>query len=238
MGWRECRGAAAHEVYEGDKVKELILQGQAVAEHQVKALLASYGVEVPSGLVLPPGIEEAPPLPFSYPVVLKVSAPDVLHKTEVGGVRLNIRSREELQLAVEEMRARFPGKSLLIEKQQPPGLETIVGLINDATFGPSLMVGLGGIFTELYEDVSFRVLPIQETDAYEMFSELRAARIFQGFRGIRADLNALVRLLMNVSRLGIDLGQQIEQMDLNPVIVYADKAVVVDAKLRIRQANG
>lgn len=213
---------------------EMLRRGLPLAEHEAKTLLASYGVEVPAGLVLAPEAPVPEP-PFGYPVVLKVSDAAILHKTELGGVKLGISDRAALEAAVADMRCRFPGRHLLLEAQQRPGLEAIVGLIYDETFGPSLMVGLGGVLTELYEDVAFRVAPIDEADAHDMLSQLRARRLFEGFRGSKASREALVAVLLGMSRLASDLGEYIEQMDLNPVIVYADRAVVVDAKVRARE---
>jgi len=214
---------------------ELLRSGVPLAEHQVKDLLASFGIPVPPRILLPPG-SGLPPgdLPFPYPVVLKVCDPTLLHKTEVGGVRLGISTRGDLERELAAMRTRFPHLTLMVEAQEPPGVEAIVGLIHDATFGPSLMVGLGGVFTEVYEDVAFRVVPIGEADARDMIAQLRGARLFDGFRGMKASREALVSILLGVSRLGQELGDRIEQMDLNPVIVYADRAVAVDAKLRPR----
>ncbi|MEW6545732.1 MAG: acetate--CoA ligase family protein [Bacillota bacterium] len=214
--------------------RQQIRSGHPLAEHQVKELLAGYGVSVPARVVLAPGAGDLiPSLPFPYPVVVKVSDPEILHKTDLGGVRLGIRDEAELEQALTEMRARFPGKVLMVEAQEPPGVEAIVGLIHDPTFGPSVMLGVGGVFTELYQDVAFRVVPITEADARDMISQLRARRLFEGFRGIRASQEALVSVLCAVSRLAEELGSYIEQMDLNPVIVHADRAVVVDAKLRV-----
>ncbi|MDI6895527.1 MAG: acetate--CoA ligase family protein [Bacillota bacterium] len=236
-----CAGQAA------DDPRKMVRPGVPLAEHQVKDLLATYGIPVPPRLVLQPGDASRPGngsgrggalppgnLPFPYPVVVKTSAPDILHKTELGGVRLGIRDRDELDEALAAMGARFPGKTLVVEAQEPPGVEAIVGFIHDATFGPSLMVGLGGIFTELYQDVAFRVAPITAADARDMIQQLRGGHLFDGFRGIRAGREALVSVLMGMSRLAEDLGDHIEQMDLNPVIIYPDRAVVVDAKLRVR----
>lgn len=215
--------------------RDMVRRGHPLAEHQVKDLLSSYGIPVPARVVVAPGDEQvAGELPFPFPVVLKVSDSEILHKTDLGGVHLGIRDERELAQALAQMRARFPGKTLLVEAQEAPGVEAIVGLIHDPTFGPSLMLGLGGILTELYEDVAFRVAPITEADARDMISQLRARRLFEGFRGMAAGPEAISSVLLAVSRLAEDLGSYIEQMDLNPVIVYAHRAVVVDAKLRLR----
>jgi len=216
------------------KAKDLLLSCIPLAEHQVKELVQSYGVPVPQYLVLEDGSLPRR-LPFSYPVVVKVSDPQLLHKSEVGGVRLGIKNRAQLERAVSRMRQDFPGKAILVEVQEPPGVEAIVGLIYDSTFGPSIMLGMGGILTELYQDVTFRVTPIDESDAYEMISLLRGSRLFEGFRNFKANKSALASLLLAVSRLGEELGEHIAQMDLNPVIVYEDRCVAVDAKLLLRK---
>lgn len=216
------------------KAKDLLLSCIPLAEHQVKELVQSYGVPVPQYLVLEDGSLPRR-LPFSYPVVVKVSDPQLLHKSEVGGVRLGIKNRAQLERAVSRMRQDFPGKAILVEVQEPPGVEAIVGLIYDSTFGPSIMLGMGGILTELYQDVTFRVTPIDESDAYEMISLLRGSRLFEGFRNFKASKSALVSAMLAVSRLGEELGEHIAQMDLNPVIVYEDRCVAVDAKLLLRK---
>ncbi|HXK89065.1 MAG TPA: acetate--CoA ligase family protein, partial [Thermosynergistes sp.] len=102
-------------------------------------------------------------------------------------------------------------------------------------FGPSIMLGMGGILTEVYQDTTFRTVPIDESDAYEMISLLRGVRLFEGFRNIRASKSALVSAMLAVSRLGEELGEHIAQTDLNPVIVYEDRCVAVDAKLLLRK---
>jgi len=219
------------------KAKDLLLSCMPLAEHQVKELVQSYGVPVPQRLVLE-GDEGLPRrLPFPYPVVVKISDPQILHKSEVGGVRLGIKNRAQLERAVSRMRQDFPGKAILIEVQEPLGVEAIVGLIYDSAFGPSIMLGMGGILTEVYQDTTFRTVPIDESDAYEMISLLRGARLFEGFRNIRANKSALVSAMLAVSRLGEELGEHIAQMDLNPVIVYENRCVAVDAKLLLRKRD-
>lgn len=216
------------------KTKDLLLSGMPLAEHQVKELVKSYGVPVPPYLVLED--EHLPRrLPFPYPVVVKISAPEVLHKSEVGGVRLGIENRAQLEKAVSSMRENFPGKAILIEAQEPPGVEVIVGLIYDSAFGPSIMLGMGGILTEVYRDVTFRMTPIDESDALEMISLLRGSYLFEGFRNFRASKSALISAMLALSRLSEELGEHIAQMDLNPIIVYEDRCVAVDAKLLLRE---
>ncbi|MCL5961762.1 MAG: acetate--CoA ligase family protein [Chloroflexi bacterium] len=204
--------------------------GVPLAEDEVKAILRERGVQTPDSVVLPQGMLPAR-LPLSYPVVVKIRSAAVLHKTEMKGVALNIPNRQELTKVIKEMRSRFPGEDLLVEQMEPPGIEIIVGLIEDPTFGLSIMCGMGGILAELYQDVAFRLVPISRAEAEEMLGELKAYPLFEGFRGIRASREAVIDLLLKVSSLGQELTGHVDQMDLNPVIVHADGAVVVDAKL-------
>lgn len=204
--------------------------GEPLAEDEVKAVLRERGIATPDSIVLPKGQLPADfTLPF--PLVVKIRSADVLHKTELNGVALNIIDLENLEKTVAEMRCRFPGEDLLVECMEAPGVEIIVGLIEDATFGLSIMCGIGGILAELYQDVSFRRVPISRADADNMLRELKAHALFEGFRGIKANRDAVIDLLLKVSGLGHDLKGHIDQMDLNPVIVREDGAVVVDAKL-------
>ncbi len=179
---------------------------------------------------------------MGYPVALKVVSADILHKTDVGGVALDLGSAEAVRAAYRDMsvdvRARAPEapvEGLWVEEMVREGVETIIGLKNDAQFGPVIMFGLGGIFTELLDDVTFRVLPIGESDAREMVEEIRGAKILQGYRGrpaVSADL--LVRLLLGAARLGMDLGDSLDSVDFNPVVVWEDDHRVLDFKLATR----
>ncbi len=170
---------------------------------------------------------------LKFPVVLKVSSPGILHKTDVGGVVLDI-DRDELEHEFTKMREKFPDAKILVESQQDRRVEVIVGLINDPTFGLTVMFGLGGIYTEVYKDVTFRVVPIKKEDAEEMMHEIKAAPILEGFRKIKVDREAILAILMKVSSLGEKYMDKIDQMDLNPVFVKEKGAVVVDAKLLLR----
>ena len=114
------------------------------------------------------------------------------------------------------------------------GVEIIVGLVQDPTFGLSIMCGIGGIFTELYKDVSFRVVPIDDYDAAQMIEELAGKKLLEGFRGMKANKQLVIELLLHVSKLGEELIDQVDQMDLNPVFVYENRICVVDAKLILK----
>jgi acyl-CoA synthetase (NDP forming) len=209
------------------------LDRKSLSEDEVKDILDHYGFKTPERMVIAPGEDIKEP-DFEYPVVMKVCSPKILHKTDVGGVKLHIDGFEELKEAYSDMRKKFPGEKILVEEMKRPGVEAIIGVIEDATFGLTVMVGLGGIYTELYKDVSFRVLPITRDDADEMLRELKAHEIFEGFRGIKTNRDALIETLLNVSKMALDLQDYMSQMDLNPVFVREDDTVVVDAKMVLK----
>ena len=114
------------------------------------------------------------------------------------------------------------------------GVEIIIGLVQDLTFGLSIMCGIGGIYTELYKDVTFRVVPIDRYDAEQMIEEIKGKQLLEGFRNIPADKKLVVDLLLKVSKIGQELDENIDQMDLNPIFVYGDDLCVVDAKLILK----
>ena len=203
---------------------------KSLPENIVKDLLKQWNIPVPDYTILTPN-DSSLDFIFTFPVVLKVCSADIFHKTNVGGVHLNINSHKELEKAVAAFRNKFPGSDLLVEPMMPPGVEIIAGLVNDPTFGMAIMVGMGGVYTEIFGDVVFRLLPITERDVQDMLSELQASVLFEGFRGQFLDRKAVIRLLLTLSKMGTDHNLAIEQMDLNPVFVYEDDIMVVDAKL-------
>jgi hypothetical protein len=165
---------------------------------------------------------------------MKVCSPDILHKTEVGGVILDIQNKGEADSAFSSLRKQFPKEKILIETMEDRGLELIMGIIRDDSFGLSIMVGLGGIFTEVLEDVSFRIIPISQYDANAMLDDLKAAKVFKGFRGMKVNKDLVIDILLKLSKLGEDLAKHLNQMDLNPVIIRESDAVVVDAKMILK----
>jgi len=175
---------------------------------------------------------------IGYPVALKILSKQILHKTNVGGVTLDLRTESELRQAYEKMLVEVRNKEplatisgFLIQRMMPPSTETIIGGIRDPQFGPVVMFGMGGIFTELYDDVSFRVAPIDRVDAQNMIHDLKGVKVFEGFRGAApVDENILVNVLINVSTIMVD-HDRIKQLDLNPVIAYSDHVCAVDSRV-------
>jgi acyl-CoA synthetase (NDP forming) len=175
------------------------------------------------------------------PVAVKVVAADLVHKSDVGGVRLNIASPGEAAAVFTAIRDRvtrhvspltFHG--VLVAQMAAPGTEIIVGMVRDRQFGPAVMVGLGGVFVELYKDVSFRLPPLGLTEARSMFAELRAAPLLAGYRGQPpCDLDALATCACTVARIAAER-PDIQEIDLNPIIAHERGCTIVDAKIRVR----
>jgi 3-hydroxypropionyl-CoA synthetase (ADP-forming) len=201
--------------------------------------LSSYGFVFPrSGLATDE--EQAARIAgaIGYPVALKMVSSDIMHKTDVGGVELDVGSDDEVRRACRRIRESVASRApharvdgIRVEEMVSRGIEVIIGLKDDAQFGPVIMFGLGGIFTELLDDVSLRVLPIEEIDAREMLSEIRGAGILRGYRGRPAvSEDMLVRLLLQAGALAADLGSDLGSVDLNPVAVWGDEHRVLDFK--------
>ncbi len=210
---------------------------QPLAEHEVKTLLRAHKIPVPNGRIAHDRKEaRAAAKALKPPFALKVTGPEITHKTELKGVVLNLETAAKLMEAYDEMAPRFPDNPLLVEEMAPSGLEIILGLIHDPQFGPSLMVGLGGIFAEVLEDVAFRVVPVDRQDCSDMLDELKGGKVLspEGFRGKIYDRNALLYLMCNIGGdWAAKYGHYLQSMDLNPVFVYQDGQglVVVDAKM-------
>jgi len=213
--------------------KDLIKRKGPLAENEVKDLLRLYGVKT-TKYKLVNKLEDLEKLNLKFPVALKVCSNKILHKTDIGGVRLGIKDLEDLRKIFKEFREKFPKENLLVDQMAEKGVEIIIGLVQDPTFGLSIMFGIGGIFTELYQDVTFRVVPIVRYDAEQMIEEIKGKKILEGFRNIHANKKLVIDLIMKVSKIGKELMNHIDQMDLNPVFVYADDYCVVDAKLILK----
>ena len=214
-------------------LEKLLKRKGPLAENEVKDLLKSYGIRT-TNYKLVNKIGDLENIGLKFPVALKVCSSKILHKTDVGGVKLGIKDMNELKKTFKEFRKKFPKENLLVDQMEEKGVEIIVGLIQDPTFGLSIMCGIGGIFTELYEDVTFRVVPIDRYDAEQMMEEIQGKKLLEGFRNIPANKELVANLLLKVSKIGQEIVEHIDQMDLNPVFVYGDDLCVVDAKLILK----
>ena len=219
----------------------------ALNEMEGKMLLAGYGVDVPRSVRVADASEvDRRIADKTPPFALKVLSADILHKSDAGGVRLNLVDAVSIKTAIKEMAA-LPTidadtiDGFLIEEMVAPGREVVIGGLSDPQFGPMIMVGLGGVFVEVLKDVSFRLCPITERDAREMLDELRGKAILEGTRGeVPVSLDAIVDLLLKLGGkdgLLTRNGNDIAELDINPVIVTADEAVAVDAAIVLKSAD-
>lgn len=212
----------------------------ALDEPAGKALLAAYGIAVPRGIVVSGAADVAQQVyGLKAPYAVKVVSPDLLHKSDVGGVKVNLRSADEVTHAITAMmqqpaiaESRIDG--FLVEEMAPSGQEVVIGGLRDPDFGPLVMVGLGGIFVEVLADVAFRICPLTALDAEEMITELKGYALLRGARGAKpVSKSAIVDALM---KLGGEHGllmrhaDDIKEADVNPMIVSAEGAVAADAR--------
>jgi len=175
---------------------------------------------------------------FGFPVVLKIVSPDIIHKSDAGGVMVNLKSNVEVQDAYRKIlenakkyKATAKIAGVLVQEMAPQSTEVIIGAIKDPQFGQTLMFGLGGIFVELLKDVTFRVAPITREDAHEMVTEVKAYPLLKGYRNTPpADIDAIINILLSTSKLIMDY-PEIKELDLNPIMAYADGAKTVDARI-------
>lgn len=175
---------------------------------------------------------------IGYPLVLKISARGITHKSDAGGVRLNLQNGNEVGAAYDDIvkstRQEYPDaatEGVTVQAMARAGVEVVIGMTRDPKFGPVLMFGLGGILVEVLEDVSFRIAPLEKRDAVEMLEEIKGRKLLEGHRGREpADKSCLANLLLRLSALA-DSRPEIAEVDMNPVFAYRDGAVVADARI-------
>jgi len=209
------------------------------APQDLDSLIEAYGFVLPRHGIASTAQEAAAlAAHIGFPVVLKIISPDLLHKVDVGGVELGVASEGQARAAFERILARVerqaPGAridGIRIEETCTEGIELFIGLEHNPQFGPTIVFGLGGIFAEVMRDVTFRVLPIDRTEALQMLREIRAHRLLEGFRGQPlVSKQLLVNLLLQASRLAMDHEARLASIDLNPILVQAESHHVLDAK--------
>jgi acyl-CoA synthetase (NDP forming) len=204
--------------------------------HEAERLASSYGIPTPrSALAATAEESERLSKKLGFPVVMKIVSPEIIHKTDVGGVRLGIRSPKEAGKTFAELATiakrigNFGG--VLIQKLARPAQEFVIGGVRDRQFGPIVMFGLGGIFVDLYRDVSFRLVPVSEGEAVQMIGEIRGAPFFEGYRGSpRLDKRQCARTIVKVGRMMSEL-REISSIDINPLLVYPKGVLAVDVRV-------
>ena len=210
-----------------------------LTEMESKQLLRSLGIDT-TEMKLATSAQEAVALSgdIGYPVVLKVSSPDITHKSDAGGVKVGLTNEQEVVQAYEAImsacREKFPDaviEGVTVQNMARPGLEVIVGMATDPQFGPVIMFGLGGVWVEVLKDVSFKIAPLTRGDAAKAIREIRAARLLDGFRGSEpVDTSALEEILLRVSEF-VSATPAVKEMDLNPIFAYPEGAIAVDARV-------
>ncbi|MBA7520188.1 hypothetical protein ES705_12281 [subsurface metagenome] len=219
--------------------KKLESNQTVLTEFESKELLKEIGISIPDQKLTSTKEETVLAAKnIGFPVVLKLMAEDIVHKSDTGAVKLNIKNEEETTNAFEEL-MKIPSqaeKLISVQKMaDEPITELILGMTTDAQFGPALMFGIGGILVELLEDVSFRIAPITEYDAREMIKEIKGFPILDGYRGKpKADIDAIVQTLLKVSEL-VTKYEEIYEMDLNPVFIYDKGLICVDARIILKK---
>jgi acyl-CoA synthetase (NDP forming) len=212
---------------------------KALLETEAKAICMEYAIPV-TAFKLAKSEEEAAEFAgqIGFPVVLKIVSPDIIHKSDAGGVMVNLKSAVEVRNAYGkilenakkyDVAAKIVG--VLVQEMAPQSTEVIVGAIKDPQFGQTLMFGLGGIFVELLNDVTFRVAPITQEDAQEMVTKVKAYPLLKGYRNTPpADIDTIINILLNTSKLVMDY-PEIKELDLNPIMAYEKGAKTVDARI-------
>lgn len=221
-------------------------EGRVVlTEVESKELLKGAGVSVIE-TKLAKSREEAVSISrqLGFPVVLKIASPDIVHKSDGGGVRLGLKNASQVGKAYDDImpaiRQKYPEARLqgvAVQRMARPGVEVIIGMFKDAQFGPVLMFGLGGILVEVLKDVSFRIVPLSRRDAAEMLREIKGYPLLEGYRGQEVvDISYLEELLLKVSSF-VEQTPEIKELDLNPVFAYSDGAVAVDARIILEEGK-
>ena len=208
-------------------------------EPEAKIVCKKYGIPVTDFKLAK---NEAEAVKFAeeigYPIVLKIVSPDIIHKSDVGGVVVGLKTAKDVRNAYKQIlesikkhKADAKIVGVLVQEMAPSSTEVIVGAIKDPQFGPAIMFGLGGIFVEVLKDVTFRIAPITVDEAREMITEVKAYPLLKGYRNMPpADIEAIVQILLNASRLVME-HQEIKELDLNPIMVYEKGAKTVDARI-------
>lgn len=212
-----------------------------LTEFESREVLTHYGIPVVKGEIAD-SFEKAATIAnkIGYPVVLKVISKDIIHKTDAGGVVLDVKNEKELKIGYNQIlrsvklykpTAEIDG--IFVQEMISGGYEVIIGGKADQTFGHVVLFGFGGIFVEIFGDVSFRIVPITKEDAVDMIDEIKAMKILKGYRGRKpADMDALTSLLLKTSKM-LQENSQIRELDINPVFALHDKAIAGDARIII-----
>ncbi|MFW9852240.1 MAG: acetate--CoA ligase family protein [Candidatus Thorarchaeota archaeon] len=211
----------------------------ALLEHEAKEILRNIGIKIPPSRLVQTETEAIQSAnEFGYPIVMKLMSTQVLHKTDVGAVVIGLNSEEEVRSTFIEFMKRFDNvriSGVLVEKMVKSGLELIIGTNIDATFGPVILFGVGGVLVEAIKDVVFRMCPTTKEQALTAIDEIKARVLLEGFRGIpRVNKDELADIIVKLSKLAWENRDYISEMDINPIISNEDGLFPVDARIIIK----
>lgn len=210
---------------------------KALSEYEAKQVLSAYRIPVTKEILVQEGAQLNAALDqIGFPLVMKGCAAEIAHKTEQNLVRVDIRNATEAKQAYDEIAAAMQGEDggVLVQEMIGGRRELVIGLTRDPQFGPCVMFGLGGIFTEVLKDISFRKAPLTKTDAMEMMQEIQGHKILEAVRGMpAADMDALAQILISIGQIGLEM-EAVAEIDLNPVILSGSDPVAVDALIVLK----
>ena len=224
-----------------DILKKALKQGRTtLSEYESKIVLASHQIPVTREIMVEARSDLIPAAhEIGYPVVIKGCSPELSHKTEKGLVRIDVRNDSEALNAFNDIVSGMKGNmgSVLVQEMVKGKRELVIGLIRDPQFGPCVMFGLGGIFTEILRDVSFRLAPLEKRDAFEMMSEIKAHKILDAVRGMEpVDRDILSEMLISVGNIGVT-NDTIKEIDINPVIISGNRPIAADALIVLQSSE-
>ncbi len=196
-----------------------------VPEFEFKKRIRDLGFSLPRGFM----VNNSEDYHGNFPAVAKISSEKITHKSEIGAVIVDIKGLDELKESINTLKTKFPGEPIYVEEMARRGIEVIIGLLNDEKFGKLILLGIGGFYSELIKDVTFKKLPLDREDAIDMINELRYRSIFSGYRGLKTSEDIVVNLLLKISETWE--GESFQQIDFNPVFLYSDSYLIVDAKM-------
>lgn len=223
-----------------EMITKALAEGRTtLSEYESKQVLSAYGIPVTREVLVSDiqGLVGAA-ADIGYPLVLKGCSSDIAHKTEKGLIKVDIRNEEEAKSAFEQIAGHMgTGAAILVQEMIKGQRELVIGLTRDPQFGPCVMFGLGGIFTEILKDISFRVAPLEKRDALEMMHDIKGHKILEAVRGMEAaDLDLFSDILIKVGQIGLE-NDAVKEIDLNPVIISGSRPVAVDALVVLEQSN-
>src|SRR5690625_4679948 len=238
-------------------ISHLFSTGYTLSESQACAVIEAYGIKTAKKAVTVSESEASSTASdIGFPVVMKIDTPDIPHKTEAEAIKLNIHSKneaeeiklnvnseKEVELAFDEIMTNAKNYNpeadihgVSVQQMLPEGVEVICGVSNDPIFGPVLMFGLGGVFVEVFKDISLRIAPLSYQEALDMIQETKGYEILKGTRGkTPVDIDAIIDVLMKLSSLASDYSDQIQELDINPLIVYENGAIAADAMISLKE---